>query len=77
MKPERIRKEVRYAGNTESGMTLFDREGVQYHWVTKQVLHPLFTMGENEWTTVTMTVTPGDWGLTIAKNVRMVKKKTD
>lgn len=76
MKPERIRKEVRYGGYTESGMTLFDREGIQYHWITKQVLHPLFTMGANEWTTVTMTISQGDWGMNIAKNVRIVKDKT-
>lgn len=75
MDTERIEKEIRTGCVTESGLTLFDKEGVQYHWVTKQILHPLFTMGANEWVTVKMTISKGHWGQNIAKNVRMVKAK--
>lgn len=69
----RIEKEVRNGGITEGGLTLLDKDGEQYHWITKQYNHPLFFSLSGEWYKVTMTLSKGHWGQNIVKNVRVVK----
>lgn len=69
----RIEREVRNGGTTESGLSLFDRDGVHYHWITRRYSHPLFFSLSGEWFKVRMTVGKDFWGNNIVKNVRIVK----
>lgn len=70
----RITVDVRVIGVTESGLSLADRDGNGYHWITKHHGHPLFFALSGEWYKVRMTVTKGWWGQNIAKNVRIIKE---
>lgn len=68
----RITLEVRNGGVTESGLLLIDKEGNSFHWITKQISHPLFYT--EEYMKVSMTVTDNAWGTgKNAKNVRIIK----
>jgi hypothetical protein len=68
--------EVRNIGVTEIGMTLADREGNTYHWVTKNHSHPLFFT--NDWIEVRMTIFNDSlYSRAFAKNVRLISKEKD
>lgn len=70
----RITAEMRNGGVTESGLTLFDKEGNCYHWITKHYQHPLFFALKDEYFKVRMTVTENNWGQKLVKNVRIINK---
>ena len=67
----RIEKEVRNGGVTESGLTLIDRDGKSYHWVTKHYGHRLFFLNDDEWVKVKMTIHKTIYDTKIVKNVRI------
>ena len=64
--------EVKKTGITESGLSLIDRQGNSYHWVTKQYNHELYFT--DEFIKVRMTVEDGLWGNKVVRNVRIVKR---
>ncbi|AZF89350.1 hypothetical protein Goe5_c02440 [Bacillus phage vB_BthM-Goe5] len=69
----RITVEVRNGGVTESGLSLVDRDGNRYHWITRRYSSPLFYLLDNEWLKVRLTVLEDGWGIKFARNVRVVK----
>lgn len=66
----RIEAEVKKVGTTESGMSIKDREGKYYHWITKAFNHDLWFT--DDFIKVKMTIVHEDrYGITV-KNIRVI-----
>lgn len=71
----RLKCEVMNVGVTESGMTLKDKEGDFYHWLTKSHSHRLFFMKDWVWASMTLLLDETEKsGKNIVKNIRLVSK---
>lgn len=70
----RIEKEVRVFRTTKNEVSLYDREGVAYHWITKHTEHKLFYALDHEWFKVRMSLWKGLWGRNNVRNVRIQKE---
>lgn len=68
--------EVSPLGYTETGISLVDRNGIQYNWPTKSRLSPLLYASRGEWFTVTATVyKTTNLNRNVIKNVRIIKER--
>lgn len=69
----RITLDVCNIGYTEQGISLLDKEGNHYHWITKTKISPLIYSSRNEWFKISANLCETMNGKRILKNVRVVK----
>ena len=76
---ERIHLFVKAFATTEQRISLIDKKGNYYHWITKNYKSPLFYSIGDEWFEVTATLikSQSDYEQNRLKNIRILKSKKE